>query len=142
MQTSVNESLDECRRVECRGVTRKVRRSVNESLNECRRMQTSVDKSKCLFLKYGPILPFCCCCNYAAVSPIGMEIFNFVVLSVIIAPHNVLTPHISKTHLLIVSVNIRQLELILKRPVKEKGRHPMRGECKPNSPSKALRFIK
>ena len=28
-----------------------------------------------------------------------MQIFNFVVLSVIIAPHNVLTFHISKTHL-------------------------------------------
>ena len=31
-----------------------------------------------------------------------MEIFNFVVLSVIIASHNVLTPHISKNHLPIV----------------------------------------
>ena len=28
-----------------------------------------------------------------------MQIFSFVVLSVIIAPHNVLTLHISKTHL-------------------------------------------
>ena len=35
-----------------------------------------------------------------------MQIFNFVVLFVIIASHNVLTPHISKTHLLIVSLNV------------------------------------
>ena len=40
-----------------------------------------------------------------------MQILNFVVLSVIIAPHNVLTPHISKTHLPIVSVNVHELEL-------------------------------
>ena len=40
-----------------------------------------------------------------------MQIFNFVVLSVIIAPHNVLIPHISKTHLHIVSLNVRELEL-------------------------------
>ena len=31
-----------------------------------------------------------------------MQIFNFVVLSVIIAPRNILTPHISKTHLTIL----------------------------------------
>ena len=40
-----------------------------------------------------------------------MRIFNFVILSVITAPHNVLTPHISKTHLPIVSLNVRELEL-------------------------------
>ena len=39
-----------------------------------------------------------------------MQIFNFVVLSVIITSRNVLTPHISKTHLPIVSLNIRELE--------------------------------
>ena len=39
-----------------------------------------------------------------------MQIFNFVVLSVIITSHNVLTPHISKTHLPIVSLNVRELE--------------------------------
>ena len=39
-----------------------------------------------------------------------MQIFNFV-LSVIIAHHNVLTPHISKTHLPIISFNVRELEL-------------------------------
>ena len=39
-----------------------------------------------------------------------MQILNFVVLSVIITSHNVLTPHISKTHLPIVSLNVRELE--------------------------------
>ena len=39
------------------------------------------------------------------------QIFSFVVLSVIIALDNVLTSHISKTHLLIVSRNVRELEL-------------------------------
>ena len=33
-----------------------------------------------------------------------MQIFSFVVLSVIIAPHIVRTPHISKAHLPIVSL--------------------------------------
>ena len=40
-----------------------------------------------------------------------MRIFNFVVLSVIPAPHNVLTPRISKTHLPIVSLNVRDVKL-------------------------------
>ena len=57
------------------------------------------------------MVQFCCCCNYATVAHIGMRILNFVVLSVITAPHNVPTPHISKTHLSIVSLNIRELEL-------------------------------
>ena len=38
-----------------------------------------------------------------------MQIFNFIVLSVIIAPHNVLTSHISGTHLPIF--NLDQLSL-------------------------------
>ena len=40
-----------------------------------------------------------------------MPIFNFVVLSVIIAPHNVFTRHVSKTYLSIVSLNVHELEL-------------------------------
>ena len=40
-----------------------------------------------------------------------MRIFNFVVLSMITASHNVPTPHISKTRLSIVSLNVRELEL-------------------------------
>ena len=40
-----------------------------------------------------------------------MEISNFIVLSVIIAPRNVDTPYISKTNLPIVSINVRELEL-------------------------------
>ena len=38
-----------------------------------------------------------------------MQIFNFVVLSVIITSHNVPAPHI-KTHLPIVSLNARDPE--------------------------------
>ena len=53
-----------------------------------------------------------------------MQLFNFVVFPVIIAPHNVLTPHISKTDLPIVSLNVRELELMLKGAVKEKGESP------------------
>ena len=34
-----------------------------------------------------------------------MQTFNFVVLSVIISPHNVLIPYISKTQLPIASLN-------------------------------------
>ena len=57
------------------------------------------------------MVPFCYCCNYATVDHIGMRIFNFVALSVITATHNVFTPHISKTHLAIVSLNTREIEL-------------------------------
>ena len=32
----------------------------------------------------------CCCCNYATVGHIGMQIFNFVVLSMIVALSTVL----------------------------------------------------
>ena len=42
---------------------------------------------------------------------IDIQIFNFVVLSVIIAPHNVVTVHISKTHLPIFPLNVLKLEL-------------------------------
>ena len=38
-----------------------------------------------------------------------MQIFNFVVLYVIIS-HNVPTPHISETHLPIVSLNVSDFE--------------------------------
>ena len=58
------------------------------------------------------MVPFCCCRNYATVDHIGMQIFNFVVLSVIITSHNVLNRHVSKTRLPnIVLLNVRELEL-------------------------------
>ena len=40
-----------------------------------------------------------------------MQIFSFVVLPVIIAPHNVLTLHINKTHFPIVLLDVHELEL-------------------------------
>ena len=52
-----------------------------------------------------------CYCDYTRVGQIGMQIFNFVVLSVIIAPHNVATSLTSKTYLPIVSLNVDELEL-------------------------------
>ena len=54
--------------------------------------------------------------------PIGrdIQIFNFVVLSVVIATHNVLSPRISKTFLPILSLNV--LELKLKWCSKEQSR--------------------
>ena len=41
----------------------------------------------------------------------GVTISSFVILSAITVPDNFLTPHISKIHLLIVSLNVRELEL-------------------------------
>ena len=79
--------------------------------------------------------PFCCCCNYATLGHTGMFMFNFVVLSVIIALHNVLTAHISESHLPIVSLNIRELELILKRAVKEKRISPSTWEVEAQLPN-------
>ena len=61
-----------------------------------------------------------------------------------IAPHNVNTPHISKTHLLIVSLNLRQIELnwFLKKQSTKKGRPPYVGveaQLSPNPhPTKSL----
>ena len=71
-----------------------------------------------------------------------MQIFNFVALSVIIDPHNVLIPHVSKSHLPIVLFNVREFELMLKRAVKEKGRPPYMGGRGPTLSRKALTFIK
>ena len=73
----------------------------------------SVDKSKKfpLIPKKATRAPFCCCSNYAAVGHIGMQIFNFFILSVIIAPHNILIPHITKSYLSIVTLNACELEL-------------------------------
>ena len=73
------------------------------SVDECRRI-----KKFFLDSRHGPIF---CSCNYATEDHIGMRIFDFVVLSLITAPHNVLTPHFSKTHLPIVSLNVREVEL-------------------------------
>ena len=73
----------------------------------------SVDGSKTfssipLKMIYGPILLLLQLGNS---RPHRYAIFNFVVLSVITAPHNVLIPHTSETHLPIVSLNVRELEL-------------------------------
>ena len=67
------------------------------------------------------MIAFRCYRNYATVGHIGMQIVNFVVLSVIIGTHNVLFPHIRKTHWPIVLLNVHEprFELMLKRAIKE-----------------------
>ena len=76
------------------------------SVDECRRIETfSLIPEK---VTHSPILLLL---QFATVGHIGMKIFSFVVLPVIIAPDNVLTPHISKTHKSIVSFNEHKLEL-------------------------------
>ena len=57
------------------------------------------------------MIAFCYCYNFATVGHIGMQIFNFVVLSMIDAPPKVLTTHISKTRLPIVSLDVSKLQL-------------------------------
>ena len=58
-------------------------------------------------------------------------------------PLIIITPHISKIHLPIVSLNVREVELkwCSKDQSKEKG-DPSTWGWKPSSPRKALRFIK
>ena len=66
-----------------------------------------------------------------------MQIFDFVVLSVILAPHNVLTLH--KTHLPIVHliyVNSNWIDAQKISQEKKGGPSPLRGGWKPNSPRK------
>ena len=63
-----------------------------------------------------------------------MQIFNFLVLSVIISPHNVLTSHISKTQLRIVSLDIRKLKL--NDALKERGRPACVEDGSPTLPAK------
>ena len=49
--------------------------------------------------------------QYATVGNISMQFFNFKVLFVIIGHQSFLNPHISKTHLPISSLNVRELDL-------------------------------
>ena len=73
---------------ECRGVFRQVQRNVDE----CRQIMIFSSDSK----KSDRWL---------------LQIFNFVAISVIIVPQNVINPYISKTHLPFVSLIVRELEL-------------------------------
>ena len=72
-----------------------------------------------------------------------MRIFNFVILSVITALHNVPTPHISKTHFLLFHLTYGKSNWIdAQKTSQQKREAPLRGGWKPNSPRKALIFIK
>ena len=74
---------------------------------------TSVDKSKNVYLipekvTHGPVLFLLQLCNS---RPQRYENFQFCSFICKTAPHNALTPHISETHLPIVSLNVRELKL-------------------------------
>ena len=71
-----------------------------------------------------------------------MQIFNFLVLSVIITYHSVLTPHISKTHLPIHLMYVKSNLIDAQKTSQGKWEPPLRGGWKPNCPRKTLRFIK
>ena len=86
------------------------------------------------------MVPFSCCCNYATVSHIGMQIFNFLVLPVIIAFHSVLIPHISKTHLHIHLMYVNSNLIDAQKASQGKWEPPLRGGWKRSCPSKTLKF--
>ena len=88
------------------------------------------------------MVPLSCCCNYATVRHIGMQIFNFLVLSVIIACHSVLAPHIRKTHLPIHLMYVNSNLIDAQKTSQGKWEPPLNGGWKSNYPRKALRFIK
>ena len=79
-----------------------------------------------------------CCCNTATVVHIGMRIFNFVVLSVITAPHNVPIPHINKTHLRVISFNVSELELSYAQKTSQGKRNPGGSTTTPVKPYNSL----
>ena len=85
VQTSHQTSVDECRRVtdECRRVTRQVQTNVDASLDECRQMQTSVNKSKrySLFrekVTHGPILLLLQLCNSTPHRHANFQFCSFI----------------------------------------------------------------
>ena len=95
--------------------------NVEECRRVTRRVWTNVDKwgrTKNFFplisekVTHSPIFLLLQLRNYAN-YPINaiMQIFNFIVLSVINAHHSIFIPHISKTHLPISSLNVRELAL-------------------------------
>ena len=88
------------------------------------------------------MVPLSCCCNYATVRHIDMQTFNFLVLSVIIACHRVLSPHINKTHLPIHLMYVNSNLIDAQKTSQGKWDSSLSGGWKPNSPCKALRFIK
>ena len=55
------------------------------------------------------MVSFSCCCNYATVDHIAMQILDFLVLSIIIAHHSFLTLDISENHLPISSLRLMQV---------------------------------
>ena len=116
----------------------------SKNTDKCRRVQTNVDESQNNVDKCRRVQT----CSHQTSVDESLDgrshryaNFQFVVLSVITAPYNVPTPHISKTHLPNVSLHVRELELtnqgkreVLLRVEAQLSLHPLS--------SKALRFIK
>ena len=145
MQMNVDESLDECRRI-----PRQEQTSVDESLDECRQMQTSVDESKICSLipekvTHGPILLLLQLCNSWP-----HQYANFQFCSLICDYCSSQCSHSSHQQnpfAYCFTQNTRtRIEMILKRPIKEKGRSSCVGVKtqlpRPLPSPKALRFIK
>ena len=73
-----------------------------------------------------------CCCNYATEGHIGMQIFNFIVSSVIIAHQCSYSSHCLFLHLMYVNSNLIDAQ----KTLQEKWEAPLRGGWKTNSPTK------
>ena len=65
-----------------------------------------------------------------------MQVFIFLVLSVIIAYHSVLTPHISKTHLSIHLMYVNSNWNDTQKTSQGKWETPLRGSGNPTPPAK------
>ena len=114
-------------------------KNTDESLDKCRRVQTNVDESQNNVDKCRRVQT----CSHQTSVDESLDgrshryaNFQFVVLSVITAPYNVPTPHISKTHLPNVSLHLRELELNLcsKDQSRKKGGPPACGGGSPTLP--------
>ena len=125
---------------ECRRVTRRVWTNVDEWGRTKNFFPLISEK-----VTHSPIFLLLQLRNYAN-YPINaiMQIFNFIVLSVINAHHSIFIPHISKTHLPISSLNVRELHWIdAQETSQEKWEPPMRGGVGSRTPPcKTLTFMK
>ena len=118
--------------------------SVDESRQLIRRVQTNVDDCRRIKSFFFHSWKSGTWSHFIAVAIMQQQATSVCSFSIfVVLSDNVLTPHISKTHLPIVSLNVREVELNWrsKDQSRKKGGHPAWGR-QPNSPRKALRFIK
>ena len=88
------------------------------------------------------MVPFSSCCNYEAVGRIGMKIFNFIVLSLLLlsAAFSLLT--LAKPICLFFSFNVRELELKWCSKDQSTWGPLCVKRWNHNFPNKVLRFVK